>query len=1011
MKLKIILFIGLFIYQVGWTQRYNIKTFTTKEGLSNNYINSIEKDKKGFLWVATANGLCRFDGNYCTKFYNTPKKSETLADNAMSKVFCDAKGNMWVTHSIGLSRFVASNQTFENYNVGSNLFNSFDITDDSEGNIWVASSLGVLVFDVSKKTFVDIGWQSFLMQFFKDKDIAEKESAVISILKGYAGKMWLKTNSQLFDYNIHSRQFKAYPSVLLSSIVGGQIMLDDSVHHTLYIGSFNVGLTTYDYTHQTAQNFLTNHDKFRSLVNYDPIYSLQPFQNETLIFRTDFVAGTFDKNKKQFSYLFELPSGTQINDWVIHDSLDIWIATSTGLVHAVKDKIDIRKISDVQKVAKGSFSYIQKPDESSFFYFYNAEKNHPVIWNEQTGVSQSLPLSNGFITGWLRYVFRDKKDDTWLSTDLELFRKKKDSPTWQKINIHHPTKINEPLSIRNLCQDNNGRLWLRVRNIGVYIWNEPSEQFQYLSILPLSIGLGYTDMIFHPYKNALLIDEENSGCIYEISTETPDFKVAKFNLSDDKTEIIHPQRMTMDSFKMLWLNDPRKGMIRYDPYKHTKKIFNIDEGLLFNICETAQTDAQGNVWTFNTEGVSKIDAASGECVNLDYPEFKYVHDVFCDKIGNVYLSGTQGVFKWQSKNIIGIENASKGGLYWDKMVVNNNNTRSVTDETPIFSYDGNDITIHFGFLDLQNDFLSSFEYKMQNDTTWHYLGNQHLLSFSELSAGQYHLQLRKKNDSNSKNYINTHWVIKPPFWLTWWFLSLIFIALSALLYILLKRRINAIKEQARIKQKLVETEMMALRAQMNPHFIFNCISSIDNFILDNDKENASAWLNKFAKLIRSVLDNSRNEVIPFWKDWETLRLYLELEQLRCDDKFTFTMTADPELLEGHYRIPPLIAQPFIENAIHHGLLPRLDKNGKLTIVAFLTDNQLHFSIEDNGIGRKKAQELKAINRLDHNSYGLKMGRDRIDLFNAYLENALFIHDLMDDNGEIKGTKVDIILIV
>ena len=103
MKLKIILFIGLFIYQVGWTQRYNIKTFTTKEGLSNNYINSIEKDKKGFLWVATANGLCRFDGNYCTKFYNTPKKSETLADNAMSKVFCDAKGNMWVTHSIGLS--------------------------------------------------------------------------------------------------------------------------------------------------------------------------------------------------------------------------------------------------------------------------------------------------------------------------------------------------------------------------------------------------------------------------------------------------------------------------------------------------------------------------------------------------------------------------------------------------------------------------------------------------------------------------------------------------------------------------------------------------------------------------------------------------------------------------------------------------------------------------------------------------------------------------------------------
>jgi LytS/YehU family sensor histidine kinase len=329
----------------------------------------------------------------------------------------------------------------------------------------------------------------------------------------------------------------------------------------------------------------------------------------------------------------------------------------------------------------------------------------------------------------------------------------------------------------------------------------------------------------------------------------------------------------------------------------------------------------------------------------------------------------------------------------------------------VFDYHENDITIHFGCLDLSNDFVNGFEYKMLNDTVWNYLSNQHLLSFSQLSAGQYHLQLRKKNDPNKQRYIETQWVIKPPFWLTWWFLSLIFIALSVLLYGLIKRRINAIKEQARMKHKLAETEMMALRAQMNPHFIFNCISSIDNFILDNDKDNASAWLNKFAKLIRSVLDNSRNEVIPFWKDWETLRLYLELEQLRSDGKFTFTMTADPELLEGHYRIPPLIAQPFIENAIHHGLLPRLDRNGKLAISAFLINHHLHFTVEDNGIGREKAEALKAINRLDHNSYGLKMSRDRIDLFNMQQKDALLIEDLTDAQGNATGTKVEIILIV
>ena len=1010
MKLKILLFLTFLICQIAAAQRYNFKTFTTKEGLSNNYINNIEKDKKGFLWIGTANGLCRFDGNYFTKFYNIPKNKSSIADNNIQKIYADTKGNIWITHNLGLSRFVESNQTFENYTIASpnNTLIGFEITDDFEGNIWAASSIGLFILDRQKKEFIDVGWRTFLTHFFKDKDIVEKEVGVISVLKGHNHKLWLKTSNHLFEYDFTLKQFKAHPSVLLSSIIGGQIMHDDSIRQTLYIGSFNMGLTTYNYATQHAQNRRTNRDIFRSLANYDPFYNLSSLSDKAAIFRTDFNIGLWDKNKNTASLLLALPSGTQINGLVTQDSSDLWVGTTTGLIHVEKDNIDFHKIPDPQKVAQGAFSYIQKAGENASFYYHNALKNQVVIWDEKTGETHFLPLKNGFIKGFLRYVFYDKKGNTWLCTDFELFCKKTNAIVWQKVNINHPSKNGEPLSIRNLCHDGNGRLWLRVRNVGLYLFNEKTEIFDYQPLIPLSNGAAYSDMIFHPYKNVLLVDEENSALIYEINTAAADFKVSKYHLADEKTEVIHPQQMALDSMKMVWINDPRKGMIRYDPFKHTKKIFNVDEGLIFNICETARTDAQGNIWSCSTEGVTKIVAATGECINLDYPEFRFIHDIFCDKIGNVYLSTTQGVFKWQSKN--SIRNDSKGVLYWDKMVVNNT-AMSVTDETPVFSYDENDITIHFGYLDLKNDFLSSFEYKMQNDTAWHYLGNQHLLSFSQLSEGEYQLQLRKKNDPNSKNYIQTRWVIKPPFWRTWWFILIAISAIAALIYVVLKRRINTIQEQARIKQKLAETEMMALRAQMNPHFIFNCISSIDNFILNNDKENASAWLNKFAKLIRGVLDNSRNDVIPFWKDWEILRLYVELEHLRSDDKFTFTMTANPELLEGHYRIPPLIVQPFIENAIHHGLLQRFDKNGKLTISAFLTDNHLHFIIEDNGIGREKAQELKALNRLDHNSYGLKMSRDRIDLFNTHLENALQIHDLVDENGVATGTKVEIILIV
>jgi ligand-binding sensor domain-containing protein len=213
-----------------------------------------------------------------------------------------------------------------------------------------------------------------------------------------------------------------------------------------------------------------------------------------------------------------------------------------------------------------------------------------------------------------------------------------------------------------------------------------------------------------------------------------------------------------------------------------------------------------------------------------------------------------------------------------------------------------------------------------------------------------------------------------------------------------------------MNEQLSNAKLETLRSQMNPHFIFNCISSIDNFILDNDAANASAYLNKFAKLIRNILDNSRNDVIPFWKDWETLRLYTELEQLRADNTFTSSMEADEILLTGHYRIPPLIIQPYVENAIHHGLKHRNDSNGHLHITARLQQQQLIFTIEDDGIGRAKAAELKAFNKTTHSSYGMQLSGERVQLFNAAPGNVI-ITDMVDAAGNATGTKVEVILAV
>ncbi|HTH31614.1 MAG TPA: histidine kinase [Lacibacter sp.] len=225
--------------------------------------------------------------------------------------------------------------------------------------------------------------------------------------------------------------------------------------------------------------------------------------------------------------------------------------------------------------------------------------------------------------------------------------------------------------------------------------------------------------------------------------------------------------------------------------------------------------------------------------------------------------------------------------------------------------------------------------------------------------------------------------------------------------LILKRKNEKLRndqEQSALRQKTLELEMQALRAQMNPHFIFNCLSAIDNLIQTNQPDKATTCLSRFAKLVRGVLDSSKNNLVPFEKDFETMKLYLEMEKFRCNNKFNFELQADEELLHGDFKVPPLIIQPFIENAIHHGLLNKMDCNRQLMINAHLEDEHIIYSITDNGIGRKKAYAIKQMNKPDQQSYGLEITRERIQLHNRnVMETDLVISDL-EEAGMPAGTK-------
>ena len=228
-------------------------------------------------------------------------------------------------------------------------------------------------------------------------------------------------------------------------------------------------------------------------------------------------------------------------------------------------------------------------------------------------------------------------------------------------------------------------------------------------------------------------------------------------------------------------------------------------------------------------------------------------------------------------------------------------------------------------------------------------------------------------------------------------------------------RIKSIKKKEEQKtffnKQLSEMEMKALRAQMNPHFIFNAINSIQNYIVKKESDTAQDYLAKFARLIRNVLENSKQENISLHDEIETLKLYVELEQLRAPDKFEFRLEISSDVHPYRVSIPPLLLQPYIENAILHGLMPLKEKKGLLMLSIQKKNNKLACIIEDNGIGRKKAEELKQKKQTMHKSMGLSVTKERLEIINSLHigEASVEVEDKFDINNEPEGTRVTVFI--
>lgn len=251
-------------------------------------------------------------------------------------------------------------------------------------------------------------------------------------------------------------------------------------------------------------------------------------------------------------------------------------------------------------------------------------------------------------------------------------------------------------------------------------------------------------------------------------------------------------------------------------------------------------------------------------------------------------------------------------------------------------------------------------------------------------------------------------VIEPAFWQTEWFKVAGTLFIIAAAVVLALARIRSIRKKGEMERSLVTYQLRALRAQMNPHFIFNSLNSILHFMVKHDLDGAHDYLKKFSTLMRATLDNSRSETVTLADEIEALRLYLDLEKLRLDDAFSYRITIEPGIDLEELEIPPLIIQPYVENAIQHGLAHKKEK-GRLEVGIWRGEHGIICSVVDNGIGRRQAMAGEQGKRQGHKSSGMDITRARLDVMSLLdkIRYGTTVVDLYDNEQRPAGTRVDI----
>ncbi len=590
-------------------------------------------------------------------------------------------------------------------------------------------------------------------------------------------------------------------------------------------------------------------------------------------------------------------------------------------------------------------------------------------------------------------------------------------------NKKNPNSVNGNM-ILCLLEDHDGYIWFGTNGSGLYRFNIDDGKFTNYHHDPKdsnSIGNNHVYSLHEDREGNLWIG--GTAGLDKLNSDRTRFRAFRHNPSDstslsyDYVYVIHESKYRPDG--LLWIGTAG-GLNKFDPISGKFKHFTEENGLPNRVICGILEDINGFLWISTNRGLSKFDRKTEKFRNYD------LADGLQSNMFNrgAYTALESGELVFGGINGFNVFNpiALKSRAYIPSVFITAFEKfnqpvifdKSITDIRKInLSHKDNFFTLRFASLDYRNPEKNQYAYKLEGlDRDWIYSGNINFASYTNLNPGSYTFRAKGTNSDGVWNERGTSVIIlvHPPYWQTWWFKLMISLTLIAALLLFIHRIRDKEKRKSLFNKRMSELKLQALRSQMNPHFLFNTLNSIQYFISCNDQKSAQNYLSKFSKLMRSTLDNSEKSTIPISKEVEALKIYLELQLLRFENKFEYRISIDSLLDIYNIEIPTMIIQPYVENAITHGLRNKTLK-GEIIISIKLDAGIIICTIEDNGIGIVKALKLKKLDKEDHTSTGMRVTRERVDIINSARKDKInvAVTDLGEMNPQKSGTKVTIFI--